>query len=70
MIAMHLSAGESFAASVVMTGITFFAIGVIRGRVVDQRPLASGFETLAIGGSAAILAFLVGWLLRGLALPS
>jgi len=67
-ILLHRRASESFTASAIMTGATFFAIGVIRGRVVDQRPLGSGMETLLIGGSAAVLAFLVGWFLQGLAM--
>ena len=50
-----------------MTGVTFFAIGLVRGRVVDQRPLVSGIETLAIGGSAALAAYFVGWILQGVA---
>ena len=60
-------ASDSFAISTVLTGATFFAIGIARGRVVDRRPLASGIETLLIGGSAALVAFVVGWLLRGFA---
>jgi VIT1/CCC1 family predicted Fe2+/Mn2+ transporter len=51
----------------VLTAVAFFAIGVIRGRIVDRRPLAAGVETLLIGGSAALLAFAVGRLLHGLA---
>src|SRR5262245_30288006 len=66
-VLMHRRAGDSFTASAVMTGVTFFSIGVVRGRVVDQRPLASGVETLLIGGSAAFVAFLVGWFLQGVA---
>jgi vacuolar iron transporter family protein len=66
-VLMHGQAEESFAISAILTGATFFAIGIVRGRVVDQRPLASGFETLLIGGSAAFVAFFVGWLLQGLA---
>jgi len=66
-VLMHRRAGDSFTASAIMTGATFFAIGVVRGRVVDQRPLASGMETLLIGGAAAFVAFLVGWLLQGVA---
>jgi VIT1/CCC1 family predicted Fe2+/Mn2+ transporter len=66
-VLMHRRASDSFIASAVMTGATFFAIGVVRGRVVDQRPLASGVETLLIGGSAAFVAFLVGWFLQGVA---
>jgi VIT1/CCC1 family predicted Fe2+/Mn2+ transporter len=66
-VLMHRQASECFVASSLLTGVTFFGIGVIRGRVVDQRPLASGVETLLIGGSAALVAFLVGWFLQGVA---
>jgi VIT1/CCC1 family predicted Fe2+/Mn2+ transporter len=58
---------QTFVASSVLTGFAFFAIGVIRGRIVDRPPLASGIETLLIGGAAALLAFAVGRLLQGLA---
>lgn len=58
---------HSFAASSVLTMVTFFGIGLVRGKVVDQRPLAAGMETLLIGGSAASVAFLVGRLLENLA---
>ncbi len=60
-------ANETFVASSVLTCVTFFVIGLIRGRVVDHRPLAAGFETLFIGGSAAALAYIVGRLLERLA---
>jgi len=66
-VLMHGRANQSFAVSAILTGATFFAVGIVRGRVVDQRPLASGLETFLIGGSAALVAFLVGWLLQGLA---
>jgi VIT1/CCC1 family predicted Fe2+/Mn2+ transporter len=66
-ILMNRNANESFIASSIMTGITFFVIGYIRGRVADQRPLASGIETFFIGGSAALVAYLVGWLLQSVA---
>jgi VIT1/CCC1 family predicted Fe2+/Mn2+ transporter len=64
---MNRRASESFTISAILTGATFLAIGIVRGRVTDQRPLAAGLETLFIGGSAAFVAFLVGWLLQGLA---
>ena len=60
-------ARHSFLASSILTGITFFVVGLIRGRVVDRRPLAAGVETLLIGGSAAAVAFIVGKLLERLA---
>jgi VIT1/CCC1 family predicted Fe2+/Mn2+ transporter len=53
----------TFLYSSVLTGVTFFLIGVIRGRVLDGRPLMAGLETFAIGGGAAAVAYLVGLLL-------
>jgi vacuolar iron transporter family protein len=61
-------ANETFVTSSLLTGVTFFVIGLLRGRVVDHRPLASGCETLLIGGSAAALAYAVGRLLEHLAM--
>ena len=60
-------ANESFTATAVLTGVTFFAIGAVRGRVANERPLNAGLETFLIGGSAAVVAFLVGRLLERLA---
>jgi VIT1/CCC1 family predicted Fe2+/Mn2+ transporter len=67
MLLLSQSAAQTFLASSVLTAVAFFAIGVIRGRIVDRQPLAAGVETLLIGGSAALLAFAVGRLLHGLA---
>jgi VIT1/CCC1 family predicted Fe2+/Mn2+ transporter len=55
-----------FAASTAATGVTFFGIGVLKGRILQQAPLKSGFETLLVGGGAAALAYIAGLLLRGL----
>jgi VIT1/CCC1 family predicted Fe2+/Mn2+ transporter len=64
LIVMSGEATDSFVASSVLTAITFFVIGMIRGRIVDGRPLASGVETPLIGGTAAVVAFLVGRILQ------
>jgi VIT1/CCC1 family predicted Fe2+/Mn2+ transporter len=60
---MQGHADITFLYSSVLTGVTFFLIGVIRGRVLDGRPLMAGLETFAIGGGAAAVAYLVGLLL-------
>ena len=51
-------------ASVALAGIVFFAIGSAKSFFLGTRPLKSGLATLLTGGSAAALAFLVGYLLR------
>ncbi len=56
-----------FAASAIATGITFFAVGAVKGMVVQRPWWRDGLETLALGGTAAALAYGVGWLLRGVA---
>lgn len=59
------AAADFFVISAVLTGVTFFSIGVVRGRVLDGRPLTSGLETLLIGGLAATIAYVVGRFLHG-----
>lgn len=56
-----------FAISAVATGATFFLIGMIKGQVVERSVWRSGLETLFVGGSAALLAYLVGLWLQGFA---
>jgi VIT1/CCC1 family predicted Fe2+/Mn2+ transporter len=58
---------EPFSGSTLLTGIAFFAVGAAKARFVEQRWYWSGLETLLIGGSAAALAYIVGWLLKGIA---
>jgi VIT1/CCC1 family predicted Fe2+/Mn2+ transporter len=53
-----------FLCSTVATMITFFLIGVAKGRVLGRSQLWSGLETLAVGGAAAFLAYGVGALLH------
>ncbi len=57
---------QPFLWSSLVTGAAFFTIGALKSRFVEQRWWLSGAETLAIGGSAAALAYLVGVLLKGL----
>jgi len=52
--------------SAVLTGVTFFVIGAVRSRWSVQRWWTAGIETLGIGGAAAILAYVIGWMLSPL----
>jgi VIT1/CCC1 family predicted Fe2+/Mn2+ transporter len=56
----------TFAVSAVATAVTFFAVGVAKGFVVQRSPWWSGLETLLVGGGAAALAYGVGFWLRAI----
>ena len=56
--------GLGFIASSIMTGIVFFAIGTLRSRWTDATWLRSGLATFAVGGVAAIIAYLIGYGLK------
>ena len=58
---------NTFTLSIILTSIAFFIVGSIKGHIVGKRWVLSGFETLLIGGAAAVIAYVVGYLLRGLA---
>jgi VIT1/CCC1 family predicted Fe2+/Mn2+ transporter len=54
---------DAFVYSIVSTAIAFFLIGAIRGTVVKRSWIRTGFNTLTIGGVAASVAYLVGYLI-------
>jgi len=55
-----------FQVSIVLTGIAFLAIGAVKGEVVGRRRTRSAINTFLMGGIAALIAFVVGYLLRSL----
>ncbi len=58
---------DPFTASIVLTGIGFLLVGVLKARVVDQPLWRGGIETLLLGGVAAAVAFGIGVALQGVA---
>lgn len=60
------STSDAFMYSIVFTAMAFFLIGIIRGTVVKRSLFRTGFSTLAIGGIAASVAYIVGYLISGI----
>lgn len=57
--------GHPFLVSGIMTAAGFFAVGIAKARIVRQEWWKGGIQTLALGGSAAAVAYLVGTVLQG-----
>jgi len=55
-----------FQVSITLTAVAFLIIGSIKGKVIGKNKISSSIETILIGSAAAILAFLVGYLLKNL----
>jgi VIT1/CCC1 family predicted Fe2+/Mn2+ transporter len=62
-----LGISSSFTVACVTTAITFFLIGSLKSKWSTQSWLRSGLETLFVGALAAVLAYGVGVLLKGIA---
>jgi vacuolar iron transporter family protein len=57
----------SFLVACLLTATTLFSLGAAKSRVTGQHWLKSGLAVLLMGGIAASLAYLVGYLLEPLA---
>ncbi len=56
---------SQFVWSICFTALAFIAIGAGRGIVTEENKFITSLETLLIGGIAALIAFGIGFLLRG-----
>lgn len=61
-----LTPNQQFALSTVLAGVMFFGIGTLKSLVFGRPVLRSGLKTLLTGGTAAMLAFATGYILRNM----
>ncbi|MEM0984040.1 MAG: VIT1/CCC1 transporter family protein, partial [Planctomycetota bacterium] len=57
---------HQYLSSTVLVAFAMFAVGALKCRFVAEKWWRGGFETMLVGGLAAGLAYLVGYLLGGL----
>jgi VIT1/CCC1 family predicted Fe2+/Mn2+ transporter len=63
--ARSANSADQFLLACILTGITFAAIGVIKGIVTHTSAVKSAIETVLLGGVAAAISYYVGFLFRG-----
>ncbi|RME89545.1 MAG: hypothetical protein D6767_08310 [Candidatus Hydrogenedentota bacterium] len=63
----QMSESSKFIYTIILTGVAFIIIGYIKGNITKKNKILSSLESLFIGGTAAAIAYLVGYFLRGLA---
>ncbi len=60
-------ARHAYPTSIGLTFATIFAVGSLRVYVTGKRWWTSGLEMLLVGGATAVVAYVIGYVLRGLA---
>lgn len=66
MLASTRTTGNLFVVSLLVSMAAFFAVGALKGHILDYRRLRSGLETMIAGTLAGALAYGVGALLHGI----
>lgn len=61
-----LIAERRFLLSIILTGGAFVVVGALKGALTHTHKVWSAFSTLVIGAAAAVIAFVVGYLLRSI----
>lgn len=54
---------STFMFSTIITGLSLFIVGALRVKITGQKWFTSGFEMLLVGGTAATIAYMVGYIL-------
>lgn len=65
-LAVAIPAQVEFPISIFLSGLALFVLGAAKVLVTRLNPLRSGFEMLVVGGLAAVVAYAVGALLKGI----
>jgi VIT1/CCC1 family predicted Fe2+/Mn2+ transporter len=58
--------GSPFGVAAVLTGVAFALVGLLKALVIGQSAWRGAIETVALGGAAAAVAYVVGVLLQGI----
>jgi VIT1/CCC1 family predicted Fe2+/Mn2+ transporter len=53
-----------FALSAITTAVSLFVVGALRVKITKKNWIKSGIEMLLVGGIAATVAYLIGYLLK------
>jgi VIT1/CCC1 family predicted Fe2+/Mn2+ transporter len=61
---LGISTDKLFIFSSILTGLTFIAIGLLKALVTKTKPWRAALETFALGSVAAVLAYVLGFLLE------
>lgn len=62
----HLSAARMFPISAGLSALALFGLGAAKVLITERNALKSGLEMLLVGGLAAVAAYIVGVLLKGI----
>ena len=66
-LGVPIAPDTAFSVAVVLSGVALFALGAAKVLITERNWLRSGLEMLVVGGVAAGVAYLVGYLLASLA---
>ena len=55
---------NQFVVSAIATGVALFMVGALRAFITEHSFIKSGLEMLFVGGIAATIAYVVGWLVQ------
>lgn len=64
---LKMSPNQLFKLTSVLTLMALFGVGAIKAKVIEERWVRAGLETMVIGSAAAGIAYLVGFLLKNIA---